>query len=185
MAWTEEIVADTKAWYVEGLSCSQIAAEIGLKYHVSFTRNAVIGKLHRNGMTGGGCQPGPRKDGQAKPRKRGRTRFYPKAVPAQRLGEQQYCSEPEAVDTDLPSDSSSFACTLLDLTSTTCRWPIGDPPTPEFHFCGAPTSADVNCPYCQRHADIAYQGNERRETQAQTAWRMQQKRRAEVKKFAA
>ena len=45
--------------------------------------------------------------------------------------------------------------TLLNLTSTTCRWPQGHPGEPGFAFCGARTAAGQ--PYCAYHASVAYQ----------------------------
>lgn len=53
--------------------------------------------------------------------------------------------------------------TLLELNEFTCRWPIGDPGTPDFFFCG--TQAVTGLPYCACHSRIAYQpsGDRRRE----------------------
>ena len=45
--------------------------------------------------------------------------------------------------------------TILTLTSSTCRWPIGDPAGAEFYFCGA--AADAGQPYCDHHAKMAVQ----------------------------
>jgi GcrA cell cycle regulator len=45
--------------------------------------------------------------------------------------------------------------TLLELTEETCRWPIGDPATQDFYFCGGKTVTGV--PYCGYHCRIAYQ----------------------------
>lgn len=45
---------------------------------------------------------------------------------------------------------------LVDLSAHTCRWPIGDPKEPGFHFCGAPTIPGK--PYCAEHSAIAYVG---------------------------
>lgn len=55
--------------------------------------------------------------------------------------------------TDLPADQSPFACTLAELNDETCRWPLGDPQSPDFRFCGAKPDG---MPYCRRHAHIAY-----------------------------
>lgn len=43
---------------------------------------------------------------------------------------------------------------ILDLTATTCRWPIGDPENPNFHFCGK--KAVPGKPYCKEHSELAY-----------------------------
>jgi GcrA cell cycle regulator len=44
---------------------------------------------------------------------------------------------------------------LLDLEKTDCRWPIGEPRHPDFHFCGAPQLAGH--PYCGLHWRMAFQ----------------------------
>ena len=44
---------------------------------------------------------------------------------------------------------------LLDLEKGDCRWPIGEPRRPDFHFCGAPQIADR--PYCELHWRMAFQ----------------------------
>jgi hypothetical protein len=43
---------------------------------------------------------------------------------------------------------------LVDLDTDECRWPLGDPRQPHFHFCGAKQLAGY--PYCERHCRIAY-----------------------------
>ena len=45
--------------------------------------------------------------------------------------------------------------TIMDLRESMCRWPLGDPTTPEFRFCGARSITGL--PYCTHHAEIAYQ----------------------------
>ena len=45
--------------------------------------------------------------------------------------------------------------TLLDLERIDCRWPIGEPRQPDFHFCGAPQVAGR--PYCDLHWRMAFQ----------------------------
>ena len=51
--------------------------------------------------------------------------------------------------------------TLLQLNENTCRWPIGDPATPDFFFCGGKPLASL--PYCHHHSRVAYQpANDRR-----------------------
>ena len=44
---------------------------------------------------------------------------------------------------------------LLELTEKTCKWPIGDPATSEFWFCGHPS--EQGKPYCEIHVSIAFQ----------------------------
>jgi len=45
--------------------------------------------------------------------------------------------------------------TIMELREGMCRWPLGDPTTPEFRYCGA--RAVEGLPYCPHHAQIAYQ----------------------------
>jgi len=45
--------------------------------------------------------------------------------------------------------------TLMELTERTCKWPIGDPATPDFWFCGLPVQPGK--PYCDAHVGVAFQ----------------------------
>jgi GcrA cell cycle regulator len=56
-----------------------------------------------------------------------------------------------------PKEKDQKIRSVVDLSAHTCRWPIGDPREPGFHFCGAPSMA--NKPYCEKHAAIAYVGS--------------------------
>jgi GcrA cell cycle regulator len=51
--------------------------------------------------------------------------------------------------------------TLMELRESTCRWPMGDPTTPEFRFCGGPSPVGGG-PYCAYHARVAYQPSQDR-----------------------
>ena len=51
--------------------------------------------------------------------------------------------------------------TLATLEQNDCRWPIGDPKDPAFHFCGAHKLAGR--PYCQEHWQMAFQPSRSRE----------------------
>ncbi|MGB2564665.1 MAG: GcrA family cell cycle regulator, partial [Parvibaculales bacterium] len=59
-----------------------------------------------------------------------------------------------------PILSPEERASVLHLTEHTCKWPIGDPGTTDFHFCGA--RAKNGSPYCTTHAAQAYQPLERR-----------------------
>ena len=50
--------------------------------------------------------------------------------------------------------------TTLHLTSYTCRWPIGDPVQPDFHYCGALPLQGRN--YCEKHEAMSMQPSSRR-----------------------
>ena len=161
-AWTEERVEQLKKLWSDGLSASQIAAELG-----SVTRNAVIGKVHRLGLSGrakSAAQPAaPRNNA---PRKApARSPSHPMAAPAPTRGAHALApvfapeAEIEVEAAPLPSDDVvipfSERVTIMDLREYMCRWPMGDPTTPEFRFCGA--RSQTGLPYCSHHARIAYQ----------------------------
>jgi GcrA cell cycle regulator len=54
-----------------------------------------------------------------------------------------------------PSPEIADKTGLLDLNERTCKWPIGHPGEPDFHFCGNP--ANPGFPYCVQHCGVAYQ----------------------------
>jgi GcrA cell cycle regulator len=63
-----------------------------------------------------------------------------------------YEAEPEPELIEIPIEQRK---TLLQLTEKTCRWPIGDPASSEFFFCGGENANEQ--PYCAFHARVAYQ----------------------------
>ena len=54
-----------------------------------------------------------------------------------------------------PSPEVAEKTGLLDLNEKICKWPIGHPGEPDFHFCGNP--ANPGFPYCVQHCGVAYQ----------------------------
>ncbi|MCB1451887.1 MAG: GcrA family cell cycle regulator [Nitratireductor sp.] len=157
MSWTDERVELLRKLWMDGLSASQIAAELG-----GVTRNAVIGKVHRLGLSGRAKSSSP----QNVNRQKRVARPSPAAQPARpaRSG-QRSLSEPQMVVRAEIGDMASAPQNLtapeplrLDLTQlgeSTCKWPIGDPATEDFYFCGH-NSKDSG-PYCAYHARVAYQ----------------------------
>ena len=157
MSWTDERVELLKKLWADGLSASQIAGELG-----GITRNAVIGKVHRLGLSGRAKSPSSSAPRARKPRS-----AHDAGVAA--LDARQHRAraclrvwnhepEPELIENIIPIGQRR---TLLELNEDTCRWPIGDPATPGFFFCGGkPLTA---LPYCGYHSRVAYQpANERR-----------------------
>ncbi|MCG7394770.1 GcrA family cell cycle regulator [Microvirga sp. ACRRW] len=156
--WTDERVELLKKLWTDGLSASQIAAELG-----NVTRNAVIGKVHRLGLSGRAKDV---KATPSAPRARKATRapsapapIAPQAhnnvvlapIPLQPVREQPVMVAEED-DLAIPM---SERVTIMDLRESMCRWPMGDPTKPEFRFCGARSITGL--PYCTHHARIAYQ----------------------------
>jgi GcrA cell cycle regulator len=140
--WTTERLHLLKIHFEAGLSCSQIAAEIGV------SRNAVIGKLSRLNLARdkAGNQPLVRKSTAKRPRQgsapRPRLQLL-RALQAQRL---------PAVD-DEPIHNG-HCCSLFELSDERCRWPISTPGAADFCFCGNPPVEGL--PYCAGHSRLAY-----------------------------
>jgi GcrA cell cycle regulator len=162
VGWTDERVDLLKKLWNDGLSASQIAAELG-----GITRNAVIGKVHRLGLSGrtkstpvAAAPPRPRKP--SAPRPAG-------AAPAPEQEDEEPAPRPQPIAPVLEAAPLPFAearpveialptsqrVTIMELRESMCRWPIGDPTNPEFRFCGGRSITGL--PYCPEHAQVAYQ----------------------------
>jgi GcrA cell cycle regulator len=208
MSWTDERVETLKRMWAEGQSASQIAKELG-----GVTRNAVIGKVHRLGLSnrviGDAAKPSSADPVAEAPAPRAadlpepedvvrpavqpeRPRPVPVAQPAapaepavtpepddtpdpeprpappvhqrraiipagQPLPPQPSANEvsPEALATVREVEKKARRLTLMELTERTCKWPIGDPATDDFWFCGLPTQQGK--PYCEAHVGLAFQ----------------------------
>src|SRR5271166_3102883 len=153
MSWTDERVELLKKLWSDGLSASQIAAELG-----GITRNAVIGKVHRLGLSGRAKAPSSTAPRQRKQRPPGhafrtmRATMRGNAALAQALPSYEPEPEPEPVENIIPIGQR---CTILELTDAKCHWPIGDPAQADFFFCGGKSVGTL--PYCGYHARVAYQ----------------------------
>jgi GcrA cell cycle regulator len=189
MSWTDERVETLKRMWGEGQSASQIAKELG-----GVTRNAVIGKVHRLGLSNraGGkdeeeeaptataapaasVRPEP---AAARPEPAPRPEPARPAAPAaagvasnvtqlpvrkpiipagQPLPPQPSLNEisPEALASVREVEKRARKLTLMELTERTCKWPIGDPATEDFWFCGLPSLPGK--PYCEAHVGVAFQ----------------------------
>ncbi len=172
MAWTDERVDVLKKMWGEGQSASQIAKELG-----GVTRNAVIGKVHRLGLsnrTGGGgtSKAAPRDKAKATPKAKTATKAAEIPVPVKRpvghlrraiipagqpLPPQPSANEisPEALASVREVEKTAKKIGLMELTERTCKWPIGDPATDEFWFCGL--AVKTGKPYCEAHVSVAFQ----------------------------
>jgi GcrA cell cycle regulator len=153
MAWTDERVEQLKKLWAEGLSASQIAKQLG-----GVTRNAVIGKVHRLGLSGRATPSRPARR-VAKPT---RPRTTTVSTAPARTARPSPSAPPAA--TPVPVEpavlpSGEFA-TVLTLRDSMCKWPIGDPAASSFRFCGRKT--DTCGAYCDAHANMAYQPSQKR-----------------------
>lgn len=136
--WSEPRVAEMKRLWGEGFSASMIAGELG---HV--TRNAVIAKLHRAGLTRDGAQPSikaPRQPRRSRPRGY-RSNFV-------KWEEREYTPPKVAFKPRVPSGPEPVPLhkSLMQLERGECRWPYGDGP---FTFCGH--LQHENSSYCRFH----------------------------------
>jgi GcrA cell cycle regulator len=194
MSWTDERVELLKKMWTEGQSASQIAKELG-----GVTRNAVIGKVHRLGLSnraGTGAAPSapaaspakpaakekpaapaapkaarpePKAASKAKPAAEEETAAdEPEAIPmsaarraiipaGQPLPPQPSANEisPEALAKVSEVEKTAKKLSLMELTEKTCKWPVGDPATDNFWFCGLPVQQGK--PYCEAHVGVAFQ----------------------------
>ena len=204
MSWTDERVELLKRMWSEGQSASQIAKELG-----GVTRNAVIGKVHRLGLSNrvsgkdeeeGSPAPAPQAappapeprvaaeapaaarpepvapPAAARPEPRPANPAPRPAEPAapsnvtplpvrskaiipagQPLPPQPSLNEisPEALASVREVEKRARKLGLMELTERTCKWPIGDPATQDFWFCGLPSLPGK--PYCEAHVGVAFQ----------------------------
>jgi GcrA cell cycle regulator len=153
MSWTDERVELLKKLWSEGLSASQIAGRLG-----SVTRNAVIGKVHRLGLSGRATTSRvkshrPRKRSANVIKRTSRPRYPTSGNPTVR--ELYATGEPYVAPVEEIEIPAAQRKTIRTLESCSCRWPVGDPQTPEFYFCGG--KAVPGLPYCEHHARRAFQ----------------------------
>ena len=193
MSWDDQRVETLKRMWAEGASASQIAKELG-----GVTRNAVIGKVHRLGLSNRvaangqpeaaddpvaeapiqaeaprpvpepededdveeevAAAPEPVEDTEEDEEDEAPVPFRRQIIPAgQPLPPQPSANEisPEAQAAALAVEQSAKRLSLMELTERTCKWPVGDPATPNFWFCGLPVQQGK--PYCEAHVGVAFQ----------------------------
>ncbi|MDF2096861.1 GcrA family cell cycle regulator [Aquibaculum arenosum] len=137
MAWTPERIEELTQLWNAGHSASAIGKKLGV------SKNAVVGKAHRLNLP---ARPSPiRRDSKpAQPaRKPAPVLKTPPPMPAAPAKEER--RRPPMVRVQQQQEKS---------TGRRCQWPIGDPATPDFHFCEAPAAGGK--PYCAEHCAVAY-----------------------------
>lgn len=173
MSWTDERVEVLKKLWMEGLSASQIAGELGQ----GVTRNAVIGKVHRLKLSGrakpatSAARARPANRTPRRPSSSGgssssssmsgmkrRTSVNSAPVmgatalkPSEDAEMEVYVAPSQIQEIFIPE---AERIGLLGLSEDTCKWPIGDPLNPDFHFCGQHSLEGK--PYCEFHSRRAY-----------------------------
>jgi GcrA cell cycle regulator len=146
--WTEERVELLKSRFAAGLSCREIANDIGV------SRNAVIGKLSRLNLT---------REKTVKVQRAAR-KYSAKGNRARSVPRLQYqmlrklFAEPEPAPDD-ETIHNEHRCSLLELSEEKCRWPINTPGAADFCFCGNRPLEGL--PYCPGHTRIAYRPGSR------------------------
>ncbi|KND50473.1 MAG: GcrA cell cycle regulator [Parcubacteria bacterium C7867-007] len=154
MGWTDERIELLKNLWRDGLSASQIAKQLG-----GVTRNAVIGKVHRLGLSGRATPSKPQRTFFKAPRPARPVTAAPSAprriyesvevpTPAKKCGTVVAPTPVHYVD------ESPGTATITTLGNHMCKWPIGDPSRENFTFCG---NRAENGPYCYRHDALAHQ----------------------------
>lgn len=147
MSWTTNSISKLKSLWEKGLSTSEIGKKLG------FSKNAIVGKAHRLGLK-------PRASASTKTIKR-------KKMPAPVLTKQVEKTEKKETSSHAVKNLEPVILTapkklkrpikvlgIMDLQKGMCRWPMGDPRSEDFTFCGQP--AFKNKPYCLTHCSEAY-----------------------------
>lgn len=170
--WSDERTAVLRKLHAQGLSYSRIADYLGI------SRNAVGGKVDRLGLNSRKASAprdaivGPKQPHMANTfneRRAGELAQPPRTTKPQparvkirpgfnsnRASEIQHIEATEILD--LPPDTSEFACTIGDLGTDMCRWPLGEP-SADMQYCGARCVGS----WCRRHSQIVWKPAGRRD----------------------
>jgi GcrA cell cycle regulator len=131
--WTEAKIEEIRALWGKGLTAREIADRLGEQ----FSRAAVIGKAFRLGLARHKPAYTSTDNGRKKPVPRPAPPPLPKLMP---------------LPPERPGAPQMRRLQLVQLADNHCRWPVGDPHLPGFHFCAADTLGAVYCPYHMRVA---------------------------------
>jgi GcrA cell cycle regulator len=137
--WTDERLELLKSCFAAGLSCREIANEIGV------SRNAVIGKISRLNLRRETAAPDVPRKGVRDQGRRSSLRQRHQIFRAVMIEEVAVAEEPI---------HNGHSCSLFELNKETCRWPISTPGAADFCFCGNPPVEGL--PYCAGHSRLAY-----------------------------
>jgi GcrA cell cycle regulator len=156
--WDTAALKKLKALTGKGLSTAEIGKRLGM------SKNAVVGKLNRLGWNSkaGGVDAGAderaiaKKPAKAAPKK-------PIAAPAKKPAVKSVAPAPAKKPAAKSAGKNlamhqriiQHSLGMASLRPDQCRWPIGDPDSENFHFCGC--QVFVGKPYCYEHCKQAYQ----------------------------
>ena len=182
MSWTDERVEILKKLWGEGQSASQIAkdlggvpliAVIGKVHRLGLSNRATSSSSSKSdsktkasvksisdtkrGASKANVSKVTTANSPSEPRSNV-TSLRRQIIPAgQPLPPQPSANEisPEALARVSEIEKKPKKISLLELTERTCKWPVGDPATEDFWFCGLPSQAGK--PYCEAHVGVAFQ----------------------------
>jgi GcrA cell cycle regulator len=140
--WTDDRVETLKRLWLVGLSAAQVARQLG-----GVSRNAVIGKLHRLGLTGV-------RAAAARPRRIAGTPTRPRRPVQPRRRATPVAPHPQTMPPAIDPAEPGLVRDATELRPHLCKWPIGDPQADDFSFCGRRTLDDG--PYCPTHDRLAH-----------------------------
>lgn len=153
--WTDERIEDLKKLWASGATASQIAGHLG-----GVTRNAVIGKVHRLGLSGRATIG--RNETTRRQRRRAALKIATTSPNVRESVEREGGPDawirarmdrpPEALPEPRMPDVATK--TFDQLEPSDCKWPVGDPRAADFGYCGC--KAAVGLPYCEDHARRAF-----------------------------
>ncbi len=174
--WDNTALKKLKALVGKGLSTSEIGRRLGM------SKNAVVGKLNRlgwNAKAGSVDKDAPvrkkttstvapkAKSGVKKPvAKTPAKKITVAPKPAKTTAAKKESVKPAVKETKSSSKTSAknlamhqriiqHSLEMANLKPNQCRWPIGDPDSENFHFCGK--TVFTGKPYCYEHCRLAYQ----------------------------
>lgn len=162
MSWSEQQIQMLKDMWGHGFSASEIATRLG----GGLSRNAVIGKAHRlklsagtasNRGTGENGRTGMTIDGGIPVIKTSRKRVMLRPLPVLPVPPATTIKKLATRDVFRPIDAAkrTEGVAVTKAGERQCRWPVGDPRSPDFRFCGCQVYETL--PYCIDHARVAYQ----------------------------
>lgn len=163
MEWTEEMVTRLRVLWTEGRPTAEIGRAVGI------SKNAIVGKAHRLGLA---PRPSPiRRETASTPeaatgsRELSETSLVGRSPEPKPVADQAREQKAPARRNVRATPAARLVATRAAARTVACCWPIGEPATPGFRFCGAP--ALPGKPYCAEHAALAYvHVRERREDAA-------------------
>ena len=163
--WNDTRIRQLKKMWADGESAGEIAATLG-----GLSRNAIIGKIYRLGLSNRDPVPAVKMDkpkGKKQPKvasttalPSGQNKLPLRRPPVVRAG---HPLPPQPAANEISEDVLRTAAetlkkakkiSLMELTEKTCKWPVGDPSTDDFWFCGL--DSETGKPYCKAHNDVAF-----------------------------